>query len=99
LVVNGLYKTNFTAEGQIEKHKARLVAKGFNQQECIDYNETFSPVAKMNTIRTILSLTASYKWEIHQMYFKSDFLNGDINEDIYMQQPPRFVTAKNYNLV
>ena len=93
-----VYKTKFVAEGQIEKYKASLVEKGFNQQEGIDYNETFSPIAKMNTIRTILSLVASYKWEINQMDVKSDFLNGDINEDIYMQQPPTFVTAKNSNL-
>ena len=53
----------------------------------------------MNTIRTILSLVASYKLEIHQMDVKSDFLNGDINKGIYMQQPPRFVSAKNSNLV
>jgi len=53
----------------------------------------------MNTIRTILSLDASYKWEIHQMDFKSVFLNGDLNEYIYMQQPPRFITTKNPNLV
>ena len=56
-----IYKTKFTSDGQIEKHKARLVAKGFSQQEGVDYNETFAPVAKMNTIRTILSLSASYK--------------------------------------
>ena len=75
-----VYKTKFTAEGQIEKYKARLVAKGFNQLEGIDYNETFAPVAKMNTIRTILSISSSYKWEIHQMDVKSAFLNDDINE-------------------
>ncbi len=65
-----VYKTKFTAEWQIEKYKARLVAKGFNQLEGIDYNETVALVAKMNTIRTILSLVASYKWEIHQMDIK-----------------------------
>ena len=75
-----VYKTKFTAEGQIEKYKARLVAKGFNQLEGIDCNETFSHDAKMNTIRTILSIGSSYKWEIHQMYVKSAFLNGDLNE-------------------
>ena len=68
---------------QIEKYKARLVAKGFNQLEGIDYNETFAPVAKMNTIRTILSIASSYKWEIHQMDVKSAFLNGDLHEYIF----------------
>ena len=81
-----VYKTKFTAEGQIEKYQARLVAKGFNQLEGIDYNETFAPVAKMNTIRTILSIASSYKWEIHQMDVKSAFLNGDLNEEIYIKQ-------------
>jgi hypothetical protein len=94
-----VYKTKFTAEGQIEKYKARLAAKGFDQQEGIDYNETFSHVPKMNTIRTILYLVASYKWEIRQMDVKSTFLNGDLNEDIYMKQPHGFVTTKNSNLV
>ena len=68
-----VYKTKFTVDGQIEKYKARIVSKGFNQHEGIDYNETFYLVAKMNTIRTILSITASYKWELHQMDVKSVF--------------------------
>ena len=68
-----VYKTKFTVDGQIEKYKARLVAKGFNQLEGINYNETFAPVAKMNTIRIILSIASSYKWEIHQMDVKSIF--------------------------
>ena len=94
-----VYKTKFTAEGQIEKYKARLVEKGFNQKEGIDYTETFAPIAKMNTIGTILSLVSSYKWEINQMDVKISFLNGDINEDIYMQQPLIFFTAKNSILI
>ena len=76
-----VYKTKFITEGQIEKYKARLVAKGFNQLEGIYYNETFAPVTKMNTIRTILSIASYYKWEIHQMDVKSAFLNGDLNEE------------------
>jgi hypothetical protein len=94
-----MYKTQFTAEGNIEKHKAHLVAKGFSQQEGIDYNETFSQVAKMNTIQTILSLVASYQWELHQIDVKSAFLNGVLREDIYMQQSYDFVTAKTVSLV
>ena len=93
-----VYKTNFIAEGQIEKYKSRLVAKGFNQLEGIDYNEAFSPVAKMNTIRTILSIASSYKWEIYQMDVKSAFLNGDLNEEIYMQQPPSPLLMLNHQV-
>ena len=85
VVCKWVYKNKFTVKGWIEKYKARLVGKGFNQLEGIDYNEKFSHVAKMNTIRTILSIASSYKWEIHQMDVKSAFLNGDLNEEIYMQ--------------
>ena len=71
----------------MDRHKARLVAKGFSQFEGIDYTETFSPVAKMNSIRLFLSLAASFKWEVHQMDVKSAFLHGDLHEEIYMEQP------------
>lgn len=94
-----VYTTKFTAEGQIKKHKARLVTKGFNKLEGIDYNETFAPIAKMNTIRTILSLVASYKWEIHQMDIKNAFLNGDLTKEMYMQQPLGFIYVECSSLV
>ena len=94
-----VYKTKFTIEGEIEKYKDRLVEKGFNQLEAIDYNETFDPIAKMNTIRTILFIASSYKWEIHQMDVKSAFLNGDLDEEIYMQQPPSFINVESSNLI
>jgi hypothetical protein len=58
-------------DGSVERHKAQLVAKGFSQVEGIDYNETFSPVAKMNSICLVLALAASHKWEVHQMDVKS----------------------------
>ena len=86
-----VYKTKFTANRKIEKYRAILVTKGFNQLEGINYNETTAPIAKMNTIRTVLSIDASYKWELHQIYVKSYLLNGYLNEDIYMQHPPSFV--------
>jgi hypothetical protein len=60
--------------------RLQLVAKGFSQVEGIDYNETFSPIAKMNSIHLVLSLVASYKWEVHQMDVKSTFLHGDLQE-------------------
>ena len=94
-----IYKAKFTTKGQIEKYKARLVENGFSQQEGIDYNESLAPIAKMNTIRTIISLVASYQWEIHQMYVKSTFFNGDICEDIYMHQPHGFITTETSHLV
>eukprot|EP00253_Pinus_taeda_P030298 PITA_30298 len=82
-----VYRTKYGPDGKVDKHKARLVAKGFSQVEGIDYTETFSPVAKMNSIRFVLSLAASLKWEVHQMDVKSAFLHGDLHEEIYMEQP------------
>eukprot|EP00253_Pinus_taeda_P029567 PITA_29567 len=86
-----VYRTKYGPDGKVDKHKARLVAKGFSQVEGIDYTETFSPVAKMNSIRLVLSLAASLKWEVHQMDVKSAFLHGDLHEEIYMEQPIGFV--------
>jgi hypothetical protein len=62
-----VYRTKYASDGSVERHKARLVAKGFSQVEGIDYNETFATVAKMNSIRLVIALVASHKWEIHQM--------------------------------
>ena len=74
------------------KYKARLVAKGYSQVHGIDYNETFSPVAKMDSIRLALAIAASKQWEVHHMDVKCAFLNGDLTEEIYMQQPQVFST-------
>jgi hypothetical protein len=86
-----VYKTKYALDGSVERHKSRLVAKGFSQVEGIDYNETFSPVAKMNSNSLVLSLAALQKWEVHQMDVKSTFLHGDLQEEIYMEQPPAYV--------
>ena len=72
-----VYITNYASYGSVERHKAHLVAKGFSKVEGIDYHETFSPVAKMNSIRLVLALVASHKWEVHQMDVKFVFLHGD----------------------
>jgi hypothetical protein len=88
-----VYITRYASHGSVERHKARLVAKGFSQVESIDYNETFAPVAKMNFICLVISLAASHKWdwEVHQMDVKSTFLHGDLQEEIYMEQPPCYI--------
>ncbi|CAL9078717.1 unnamed protein product, partial [Musa textilis] len=69
---------------------ARLVAKGFNQEEGIDYEETFAPVARLEAIRMLLAYASSKDFKLFQMDVKSAFLNGFISEEVYVEQPPRF---------
>jgi hypothetical protein len=80
VICKWVYRNKYVSDGIIERHKARLVAKGFSQVEGIDYNETFSPIAKMNSIRLVLALAASHKWEVHQMDVKSAFLHEDLQK-------------------
>ena len=75
----------------MDRNKAPLGAQGFSQVEGIDYTKTFSPIAKMNSICLVLSLAASFKWEVHQMDVKSTLLHGDLHEEIYMEKPPGFI--------
>ena len=72
-------------------YKARLVAKGFQQKKAIDYSEIFSPVVKMSTIRLVLGMVAVKNLHLEQLDVKTTFLHGDLEEDIYMIQPERFI--------
>ena len=84
-----LFKIKHAADGSIEKYKARFVARGFSQKEGIDYEETFAPVARYTSIRTIIALATKMKWKLHQMDIKTTFLNGVI-EEVYIKKPQGF---------
>ncbi|GAU27929.1 hypothetical protein TSUD_160240 [Trifolium subterraneum] len=85
--VKWVYKTKYNELGQVDKYKARLVVKGYSQKYGIDYNEVFAPVARWETIRTVLALAASKGWCVYQLDVKSAFLHGDLDGDIYVEQP------------
>jgi hypothetical protein len=94
-----LFKKKFNAQGKVEKYKARLVAKGYSQVEGIDFGEIFSPVAKLTSIRFILSIPATFDLEVEQMDVKTTFLHGDLEEEIYMKQSEGFVVKGKKELV
>ena len=85
-----MFTPKYKADGSLEKYKARLVAKGFSQVFGMDYTETFAPIAKLNTVRILMSLAANLDWPLHQLDVKNDFLNGDPKEEVYMRMPPAF---------
>ncbi|RVW84956.1 Retrovirus-related Pol polyprotein from transposon TNT 1-94 [Vitis vinifera] len=94
-----IFKTKRDSKGNIVRYKARLVAKGFTQKEGIDYKETFSPVSSKDSFRIIMALVAHYDLELHQMDVKTAFLNGNIDETIYMVQPENFESKDSKQLV
>ena len=85
-----IFKKKTDMDGKVHTDKARLVAKGYSQTLGVDYDETFSPVAKIKSIRVLLALVAFHDYEIWQMDVKTAFLNGKLAEDVYMSQPEGF---------
>ena len=85
-----IFKKKFKSDGTLDKYKARLVAKGYTQKPGVDYEETYSPVAKFVSIRIIMALVAKLDLELFQFDVKAAFLNGELKEDIYMEQPKGF---------
>ena len=86
-----MYKTKLNKNGEIDKHRARLVAKGYAQQHGIDYTEVFAHVARLDTIRLVVALVAQKKWTAYQLDVKSAFLHGELNEEVFVEQPCGYV--------
>ena len=90
-----VFRKKYATDGSVQTFKARLVAKGFRQKEGIDYFDTYAPVARITSIRVLLALASMFDLCVHQMDVKTAFLNGDLNEEVYMDQPEGFVLPGN----
>ncbi|GKE07291.1 retrovirus-related pol polyprotein from transposon TNT 1-94 [Tanacetum coccineum] len=94
-----VFKNKLDENGVVSRNKARLVAQGYNQQEEIDFDETYALVARLESIRILLAYACAHDFKLFQMDVKSAFLNGFINEEVYVAQPPRFVDFEKPNHV
>jgi hypothetical protein len=82
-----MYKGIHDVDGMVQRNKAILVAKGYSQQQGVDYNETFALVARLDTIRTVITLAGQNGWLLYQLDVKSVFLNGEFKQEVYVEQP------------
>uniref|UniRef100_A0A2N9I1Q4 Uncharacterized protein n=1 Tax=Fagus sylvatica TaxID=28930 RepID=A0A2N9I1Q4_FAGSY len=89
-----VFRRKYRTDGTIQTFKVRLMAKGFRQREGIDYFDTYAPVARITSIRVLIALASIYKLVVHQMDVKTAFLNGDLDEEVYMDQPEGFVLPR-----
>ena len=88
-----VFRNKLDEEGNVIRNKARLVVKGYNQQEGIDYDETFAPVARLEAIRLLIAFASHKGFKLHQMDVKTAFLNGELKEEVYVEQTPGFEDA------
>lgn len=88
--VKWIFKTKLNERGEIDKFKSRLVAKGYHQKQGVDFYEVFAPVARWDTMRSILALAVEKTWKMYQLDVKSAFLHGQLEEDVYVEQPKGF---------
>ena len=94
-----VFKLKVGPDGLVERHKARLVAQGFSQKQGLDYDETFSPVVRFESLRTVIALAVQNSMKMHQMDVTTAFLNGELQEEVYMKQPEGFVSEGQEDLV
>jgi hypothetical protein len=90
ITLKWVFKLKRDEAGAIVKHKAHFVARGFMQWEGIDFDDTFTPVTRMESMRLLFALTAQERWCVHHIDVKSSFLNDDLKEEVYVHQPPEF---------
>ena len=94
-----VFKLKKNSNGEIIKHKARLIAKGYTQQQGVDFDEVFAPVARLDTVRVILAVAANREWQVDHLDVKSSFLNGELREEVYVGQPEGYVVQGKENFV
>lgn len=97
--VKWVFRTKLNVDGSVNKYKARLVVEGYAKIFGVEYSDTFAPVARLDTIRLLLAIAAQIGWKVYQLYVKSAFLNGFLQEEIYVEQPKGFVKKGEENKV
>ena len=94
-----VFKVKYNTDDSVNRYKARLVVKGYAQKHNVDYDETFAHVAKMTTVQVLLAVVAAKRWHLHPMDVKNVFLQGDLEEQVFMVQPLRLLSEQNTSAV